>query len=108
VLADNRDVLVNLLMATEPTTDGAGLAAPLERLFETMCDVARSAGYPGDPRMRVRLTFGQVASLVVFDRWLWREGQPSREEIVDTLTEYMVGSLQFPAPAKRRPAATRK
>ena len=96
VLADNRDVVANLLLSAEPTSDGEGLSAPLERLFETMCDVAQSGGYPGDPAMRVRLTFGQIASLVVFDRWLWREALPSRDEIVDALTEYMVASLHFP------------
>ena len=102
LLAANRDVVVNLLLAGDSTNGGEGLAAPLERLFDTMCDVARFAGYPGDPAMNVRLTFGQVVAVVVFDRWLWRGGQPSRDEIIDALTADLLPTLRHAAPSQKR------
>ena len=94
LLAANRNVVVNLLLAGGSTNDGEHLAAPLDRLFDTMCDVSRFAGYPGDPAMNVRLTFGQVVSVVVFDRWLWPSGRPSRDEIIDALTADLLPTLR--------------
>src|SRR5207302_3142172 len=76
LLAANRDVVVNLLLAGEPTNDGEGLATPIDRLFETMADVSRFDGYPGDLTLKVRLTFGRFASAFVIARWLWPETPP--------------------------------
>jgi len=105
LLAANRDVVVNLLLAGEPTSDGEGLATPIDQLFETMAEVSRFAGYPGDPTMKVRLTFGQVASAVVFDRWLWHGTPPTRDEIIDALTDELLPTLRHPR--QRRSAAPR-
>jgi hypothetical protein len=65
-------------------------SAPLDRLFDTLAGIARFAGYQGDADDQVRLTFGLIASAVLLDPWLWRTAQPSRDEIVDALTAYML------------------
>jgi len=105
LLSANRDVVVNLLLAGEPSNDGEGLVTPIDRLFETMADVSRFAGYPGDTTIKVRLTFGQVAAAVVFDRWLWHGTPPTRDEIVDALTDELLPTLRHPR--QRRSAAPR-
>ncbi len=106
LLSTNREVVVNILQTRDQADLGTGLAAPLDRLFETMADISRFGGYDGDADAQVRLTFGLITSAVILDRWLWRSVQPSRDEIVDALTAYMLPMFLHPAasePGRPRP-----
>lgn len=95
--------------AYEGHLDGRGAAtgSALDQLFGRLEDLVRKGwaeqGWTQvDPMLAVRLTFGLVMSAALFDSWLFPQGQrPSKAELVDELTEYMLWGLTA-RPRKRQ------
>lgn len=84
-------------------------ASALDDLFGRLEDLVRRGwseqGWPTvDPALAVRLTFGLVMSAAVFDTWLFPAGElPSRDRVVDELTEYMLRGLTARSDREVRP-----
>jgi hypothetical protein len=62
-----------------------------------------------DPDITVRLTFGMVLSTVQHaDIFFASRVHPSREELVEHLTRYMLHGISADSPAPKRSGRTRK
>jgi AcrR family transcriptional regulator len=90
---DNRQLVVALLSAqAHHPAAAARLQAMFARLAETVREGTAEYGLPTrDPVTTVRLTFGLVLSSIEHAELFFAEGKrPSRQEIVDQLTYYML------------------
>jgi len=97
---DNRQLVVALISAQ---AHHPGAASRLQSLFARLAETVREGtaeyGLPTrDPVTTVRLTFGLVLSTVEHAELFFAEGsRPSRREIVDQLTRYMLYGVTHPA-----------
>jgi len=96
---DNRQLVVALLSAQAHHPSAvARLQAMFVRLAETVREATAEYGLTTrDPVSTVRLTFGMVLSTVEHAQLFFADGaQPSRAELVDQLTRYMLYGVGGP------------
>ncbi|MGV0791493.1 TetR/AcrR family transcriptional regulator [Mycolicibacterium sp. XJ1819] len=94
--ADNRELVIALLNAQ---VHHPGAATRLQTMFERLAQNVREATLEYrvstlEPDITVKLTFGMVMSAVVHAEFLFpTPGKPSRDDLVDQLTRYMVHGI---------------
>lgn len=97
-----------LLTAMMAGGSDAGVAEGNRRCFASFLDLAvdssqRERAQHGiesnvDPRIAVRLAFGLMTASVLMQDWLFPDGVPPRDEMVDTLRAMISKALDLPKP----------
>jgi AcrR family transcriptional regulator len=109
-LEDNRQLVAALLSAQAHHPEAAErLQSLFDRLANTVREGANEYAVVMDPDITVRLTFGMVLSTVQHaDIFFASRVHPSRRELVDHLTRYMLHGISTDSASNKRARTLRK